>query len=139
MERSGEPAMNMAGNLKSEPGGGQAFGMEAQSGNRGIERTNPRQRVAGGGWWVAGRLWNGRVHAKIAELDERTRGAQVARSVKGISTIRVAAFGSRSARLTEVARLRRGRQTGTGEGIHLEQKLAKGAVGFYSQAVVWAD
>ena len=50
---------------------------------------------------AAGNLWNGRVHAKIAELRERTQGIGVARSVEDISTIRIASFGTRSVRLTK--------------------------------------
>ena len=42
----GESGSNMAENPKSEPGGGQS-GMEEQSENRGIARTNPGKRVAG--------------------------------------------------------------------------------------------
>ena len=77
---------------------------------------------------VGGKFWNGRVHAKIAELSERTQAAPVALSSEDISTSRVASLGSRSVRLTKVARLRKDCQVGAG-GMHFEQKVTKVAKG----------
>ena len=67
---------------------------------------------------------------EIAELSERSQIARAARSVEDINTIRVASFGSRSVRLTKVARLRKDCHVWVARrGMHFEQKVTKATKG----------
>jgi hypothetical protein len=107
-------------------------------GENAAEIAELSKRTRGSRWPVAGGVRAGNLserkrRAGIAELSERTQFAPAARSVEDINTIWVASFGSRSVRLTKVARSRRGRQAGTGGGIHLEEELAKGLSGFLAR------